>query len=45
MKKNKERLHDLWYIINRTSFQIIEVPERGKKEMSAENVFKDVSAK
>ena len=30
-------------IINRTSLQIIE-PERGKKEMSAENVFKDIMA-
>ena len=43
MKKNEERLHDLWYIINRTGLQIIE-PERGKKEMSAENVFKDIMA-
>ena len=44
MKKNKQRPNDLWYIINRTSCQSIEVPERGKKEMSAENVFKDERA-
>ena len=32
MKKNKERLHDLYYIENRTYLQIIEVPG-GEKEM------------
>ena len=32
MKKNKERLHDLCYIENRTNLQIIEVPG-GEKEM------------
>ena len=32
MKKNKERLHDLCYIVNRTNLQIIEVPG-GEKEM------------
>ena len=32
MKKNKERLHDLCYIENRTNLQIIEVPG-GEKEI------------
>ena len=32
MKKKKERLHDLCYIVNRTNLQIIEVPG-GEKEM------------
>ena len=32
MKKNKERLHDLYYIFNRTNVHIIEVPG-GEKEM------------
>ena len=32
MKKNKERLHDICYIENRTDLQITEVPG-GEKEM------------
>ena len=31
MKKNKERLHDLCYVENRTDLQIIEVPGAEKE--------------
>ena len=34
MKKNKERLHDLCYIENRTYLQIIEVPGGCKWQVS-----------
>ena len=33
MKKREEKQHDLWYIINRTSLSIINLPEGEKREM------------
>ena len=35
MKKNKERLHDLYYIFNRTNVHIIEVPGGEKMRQKA----------
>lgn len=39
MKKNKERLHDLCYIENRTDLQITEVPGGEKGEEAEKHIL------
>ena len=40
-KKNGEKLQDLWYIISKTSLQIIDVPNGEKRDMGGESIFKE----
>ena len=42
MKRNEDRLRDLWDNIKHTNIQIIEVPEEVEEEAAYEKIFEEI---